>query len=110
MTWHDDAWRVAGMPDGDYGDDLNEADAAWAEMYGQDGGGGGGGGGTFDMGNMGAALPAAPNTRLSPELTQFLSGLTCSRACVQHALSIMAFVPLQSDVACVALFTCVWHS
>jgi len=82
VTCHDDAWRVAGMPDGDYGDDLNEADAAWAEMYGHDGGGGG----AFDMGNMGAALPAAPTTRLSPELTQFLSGLTCSLARAQHAL------------------------
>lgn len=65
----------AGMPDGDSYDDMSEADAAWAEMYGlQQGGGGGGGGGGFDMGGMQVALPAAPTTRLSPELTNFLSG------------------------------------
>jgi len=67
-----------GMPGNDFGGgELDEADAAWAEMYGGDGGGGGGGGGgrNFDMGGMQAALPTAPTTRLSPELTNFLSGL-----------------------------------
>lgn len=58
------------MPEGDLGHgELDEADAAWAEMYGGDGGGVG-----FDMSGMQAALPAAPTTRLSPELTTFLSG------------------------------------
>ena len=62
---------VAGMPDGEFGHgELDEADAAWAEMYGGDGGGGG-----FDMKGMQSALPApTPTTRLSPELTNFLSG------------------------------------
>ena len=51
----------AGMPEGESQfDDMSEADAAWAEMYGQQQGGGGGG---FDMGGMQAALPAAPTTR-----------------------------------------------
>lgn len=67
-----------GMPEGESQfDDMSEADAAWAEMYGQQQGGGGGG---FDMGGMQAALPAAPTTRLSPELTNFLSGLQLNPA------------------------------
>ena len=47
--------------------------------YGGGGGGGGYGGGYvgsggFDMGAMHAALPSTPTTRLSAELTTFLSG------------------------------------
>lgn len=77
------------MGGGDAPDDSNEADAAWAEMYGQQGGGGGGMGyapmGGFDMGGMQQALPAAaPTTRLSSELTKFLSGKMCvyTRLCL----------------------------
>mmetsp|Transcript_34563 Transcript_34563/g.50618 ORF Transcript_34563/g.50618 Transcript_34563/m.50618 type:complete len:494 (+) Transcript_34563:178-1659(+) len=74
-----------GMGGSDAPDDSNEADAAWAEMYGQQGGGGGGMGyapmGGFDMGGMQQALPAAaPTTRLSSELTKFLSGLQLNPA------------------------------
>jgi hypothetical protein len=74
---------VTGMPGfDDEEDDFDEADAAWAEMHG--------GGGAMNMGSMAAALPAAPTnrptTRLSPELTQFLSGLARPLAQAQPAL------------------------
>jgi len=63
-------------------DDFDEADAAWAEMHG--------GGGAMYMGSMAAALPASPTnrptTRLSPELTHFLSGLARPLAQAQPAL------------------------
>jgi hypothetical protein len=73
----DPSYLSQGMPGfDDEEDDFDEADAAWAEMHG--------GGGAMNMGSMAAALPAAPTnrptTRLSPELTQFLSGLQLNPA------------------------------
>lgn len=64
--WDLDPSELEGYDDDGGFDELSEADQAWAEMQG---------GGGFDMGGMQAALPAQPTTRLSPELTTFLSGL-----------------------------------